>query len=79
MSDHDFCLQILVAVRKEARAADERTDRGWDVLESTNVGPNKYFVVQDELGCTIWEGRACCRYAARHDALVNFLKMEQYP
>jgi hypothetical protein len=67
---HNFCRHLLRAVRREANSDIRKDCDTWGVLQSgTKARP--YYVVEGDRGQIVWEGRACCRYDARHNAIVH--------
>jgi hypothetical protein len=66
------CQQFLSACRKGARERKGWTDRACGVLD--NGGD--YFVVEDEHGEFVWEGKAHCRWCARAEAIGKMADAE---
>jgi hypothetical protein len=66
MSAHDECRGFLTVSRAAARADGKPTDKGAAVFRNHA----DYYTVQDVAGKTVYEGRACCAYAARHKMIM---------
>jgi hypothetical protein len=66
--DHDLCQKFLVATRHVVRKHGHGIDTGWGV---THTSDRRYWLVQDANGKTMFEGDACCAYAARTEGLMK--------
>lgn len=72
---HAFCRLLLAATRKEASAILRSSSRGWGITNS-GTRSRPYYMVEGENGVIVWEGRACCAYDARHNAIVSIENLQ---
>jgi hypothetical protein len=68
-----LCQKFLVATRRVRQRDGKPIDMGWAV---THTSDRRYWLVQDAEGGTVWEGDACCAYAARTEALMKLANSE---
>lgn len=68
----NHCRAFLTAARHVAKQNKGWTDNKCGVLD--NGGD--YYVVEDEHGKFVWEGKACCRYCARAEAIAKMAAKE---
>lgn len=69
-----ICRAFLTASRKVAKSRSGWTDVGCGVTSFGSKG-NRYYVVEGASGSGIqWEGKACCSYCARVEAIMKHVK-----